>query len=313
MTDDTRASARGARAVEVAAQAKINLRLRILARETSGYHQLETLFLRIELADTVRVRRTSGARTLDVAGEVDRALIGPVEENLAWRAAEAFFAASEMRGGFAIELTKRIPIGGGLGGGSADAAAVLRALNAMDDESLESVVLLDLAAKLGADVPFLATECAYALAWGRGERMLALDPPPARDALLVVPPFSVNTAEAFGWLDALASMGGRRYRDVTVLRPADLSDWDALKSLHMNAFEWPVEERHPELHEHHEFLRAQGCSVVMMSGSGSTVFGIWTSPAAAPPTEALPSESAAGTRYIRTRTVSRVEQVSVIE
>ena len=79
---DASSAARGARAVEVAAQAKINLRLRILARETSGYHQIETLFLRIDLADTLRIRRTSGACSLDVAGEVDRSLIGPVDKNI---------------------------------------------------------------------------------------------------------------------------------------------------------------------------------------------------------------------------------------
>jgi 4-diphosphocytidyl-2-C-methyl-D-erythritol kinase len=307
-------SPHGAQAVEVAAQAKINLRLRILAKETNGYHQLETLFLRIDLADTIRIRRTSGGRSLDVVGVFEPALIGAVEKNLAWQAAEMYVAATEMRGGFAIELEKRIPIGGGLGGGSADAGAVLRALSAMDDEPMAPEVLLSLAATLGADVPFLTIDHAYALAWGRGERMLALAPPPPRDALLVVPSFSVNTAEAFGWHDAIAATHAPgRQMDVTVLQPGDLSDWTALSSLHMNDFESAVEQHHPELLGHREFLQAHGYPVVMMSGSGSTVFGIWTSPNSGVPGENAPSEPPAGAKLIRTRTSARVEQVFAIE
>ncbi|CAN5446518.1 4-(cytidine 5'-diphospho)-2-C-methyl-D-erythritol kinase [soil metagenome] len=311
---DSLSRVRGASTVEVQAQAKINLRLRILARETSGYHQLETLFLRIDLADTVRIRRTSGERSLDVVGDVDPALIGPVEQNLAWRAAEAYFASKEMRGGFAIEVTKRIPIGGGLGGGSADAGAVLRALDAMDDEAMEPVVLLSLAARLGADVPFLATEHAYALAWGRGERMLALAPPPARDALLVVPAFSVNTAEAFGWLappDVMAVR--RRYVESFALLPGQLSDWTSLRELAGNDFEGAVEHHHPEVRDHLDLLRAQGCSLYQMSGSGSTLFGIWTSTPEAPRSDALTPDPRAEAKYIRTRTAARVERVSAIE
>ena len=300
--------------MEVAAQAKINLRLRILAKETSGYHQLETLFLRIDLADTVRIRRTAGPCSLDVAGDHDSALIGTVEKNLAFRAADAYFAASGMRGGYAIELEKRIPIGGGLGGGSADAGAVLRALSAMDDEPMEATILMSLGAKLGADVPFLATEHAYALAWGRGERMLALAPPPPRDVLLVVPAFSVNTAEAFGWL-ADPSVAGAHPRSVEsiVLRPEQLSDWTSLLALASNDFEAAVAYHHPEVEDHRDSLRAQGCSLCQMSGSGSTLFGVWTSAIEGPPADAMTLETRSGAKYLRTRTATRVEQVSVIE
>ena len=313
-SDDTPRSPRGATAVEVAAQAKLNLRLRILARETTGYHQLETLFLRIDLADTVRIRRTARESSLDVVGDVDPALIGPVEKNLAWRAAELYFAASGMRGGFAIELEKRIPIGGGLGGGSADAGAVLRALSAMDDEPMGPELLLSLAAKLGADVPFLATEHAYALAWGRGERMLALAPPPARDVMLLIPSFSVNTAQAFGWL-ALADGESRRrpYVESFALVPEELSDWTALEALRGNDFEWAVSQRHPELHAFQQYLAWRGRPLVGMSGSGSTLFAIWTSDAPRTPPAGLALEVPTGVRFVETRTATRVERVSVIE
>ena len=313
MTEPPSPGPRGARAVEVAAQAKVNLRLRILAREASGYHQLETIFLRLDLGDAIRVRRTSGARSLDVRGTVDGELLGPVERNLAWRAAMGYFEASGMSGGFAIELEKRIPIGGGLGGGSADAGAVLRALDAMNDVALGWSALAGLAGGLGADVPFLTSETAYALAWGRGERMLALAAPPARDVMLVVPAFAVHTAEAFGWLAArdIRAGGGREH--AAPFEVGALSDWGAIAGVARNDFEPVVAERHPVIVEHVAALRFAGCQIAMLTGSGSTVFGIaGASGGGEEVIRALPGVGH-GARYIHTRTAVRVEPVVVIE
>ncbi len=270
---DDAASLRGAEAVTLDAQAKVNLRLRVLARETSGYHQIETLFLRLALADTVRIRRTSGARSLDVAFDERTYDIGPVEQNLAWRAAESYFDASGMRGGFAIELVKRIPAGGGLGGGSADAGAVLRALDAIAHESIGEAMLLSLAARLGADVPFLTATHAYALAWGRGERMLALEAPRATGVRVIVPPIGVNTAEAYGWLAAERADRPEQPADPTVLDVASLSDWEAIARLARNDFEPVVFARHPALQSRVRALEESGFRVAMLSGSGSAVFG----------------------------------------
>ena len=309
---DPDGGARGARAVEVAAQAKVNLRLCILAREATGFHQIETLFLRLELADTVLVRRTNGARTIGVEGAGDLSDIGPPEKNLAWRAAELYFAATESRGGFAIEITKRIPIGGGLGGGSADAGAVLRALDAMSDEPVGWPFLMTLAAQLGSDVPFLTGAHAYALAWGRGERMVAVPPPPSRAVLLIVPPFAINTASAYGWLaehrERHPARGGG-----TVLDLAALSDWGRLAALAKNDFEPLVAERHPEIDEYVAALRSLPCEVAMLSGSGSTVFGVGSATGRElPGLAALPAATGAA-RYILTRSAMRVEPLSVIE
>ena len=307
------AAAQGARVVEVAAQAKVNLRLRILARETTGYHQLETLFLRLELADAVRVRRTAGARSLDVVGPVNGELLGPVERNLAWRAAIAYIEASGMMGGFAIQLGKNIPIGGGLGGGSADAGAVLRALDAMNPRPLGSRALANVAKGLGADVPFLTSEAPYALAWGHGERMLALAAPPARDVVLVVPSFAINTAEAFGWLAAreAASNGGQD--DAAIFTAETLTGWDGLAAVAHNDFAPVVAERHPVVTEHVTALRGAGFQIAMLTGSGSTVFGVaGPNQGAAARIRALPV-AREGERYIHTRTAVRVEPVVVIE
>lgn len=300
------------RAVQIAAQAKINLRLRILAREASGYHQIETLFLRLELADDLRVRLTSGERSLDVAGG-DADAIGPVEKNLAWRAAEAYFAESASRQGFAIEMTKRIPIGGGLGGGSADAGAVLRALEAMADAPLGKVKLMDLAGRLGADVPFLTTEHAYALAWGRGDRMLALAPPPSCGALLIVPAFSVNTAQAYGWVDELrASMAHGIGVQSIALQLDDLSDWDQLTPLVENDFARVVANRHPEIDHYLGALRSLGL-LALMSGSGSTCVGVGDLGDGNPSWRRDDRSRIEGGRAVHTRTATRVEPPSRIE
>jgi 4-diphosphocytidyl-2-C-methyl-D-erythritol kinase len=303
---------RGARAVEVAAQAKVNLRLRVLAREASGFHQIETLFLRLTLADIVRVRRAK-ARTLDVSGSVDRTALGPTERNLAWRAAMAHADAASTRDGFAIELEKHIPIGGGLGGGSADAGAVLRALDAMAEPPLGERRLQEIAATLGADVPFLTSEHAYVLAWGRGERMLALRAPPTREVLLLIPPFSVNTAQAYGWLAAARAAGTTEGREPLTLDPASLSHWETIQRLATNDFQPVVAERHPEIAAIIAGLTSVECAVAMMSGSGSTVFAVphssiykfWIEQAGAEPASAL--------RHMITHSATRVEPVLALD
>src|SRR6476619_5120470 len=187
-------SLRGGRTL---AQAKINLSLRVLAKEPDGYHSIETVFLRVDLGDGVRVHIREGARTLRCGVMRDQ----PEAENLAFRAAELYAKETGWPHGFEIVIKKRIPIGGGLGGGSADAAAVLRILNAICDSPVSSDELRTMAFQLGSDVPFLASDFSMALGWGRGEKLLGLHPLPARDAHLFFPPFGVPTGEAYALLD----------------------------------------------------------------------------------------------------------------
>ena len=295
-----------ARAARVAAQAKVNLRLRILAREASGYHQLETLFLRLALADDLLVRVTEGDRTLDVGGEIDPRLVGPTERNLAWRAAHAYAEATGWPPGFKIELEKRIPVGGGLGGGSADAGAVLRALDAMAPSPIGEGALLALAARLGADVPFLASECAFALGWGRGERLLQLAAPTEREVLLVLPPFAVNTAEAYRWLAAAREAGEQAADFPHVLDPATLCDWEVIARLAINDFEAVVSTRHSLVETIVTRLRSLGCAPAMMSGSGSSVFGVLPNGAPAEVPRFQGEHGAPAPRAMLTRTASGV-------
>lgn len=299
-----RASLAGARKVQVSAPAKVNLRLRILARETTGFHQLETIFLRLELADVVRVRRARG-HSLDVSGDVSAAALGPTEKNLAWRAALAYAEASGSHDGWAIELEKRIPIGGGLGGGSSDAGAVLRALDAMSTEPLGEARLLAIAATLGADVPFLTSTHACVLGWGRGERMLALQAPPHRHVALLVPAFGVNTAEAYGWLTSHPRPP--LVDETAVLDPDALATWDGIAAVATNDFETVVSAHHPVLAALIEALERSGCAPAMLSGSGSVVFGVLPEGVSKAPRVDEPCVT------LLTRTATRVEQVSVLD
>lgn len=284
------------------AQAKVNLALRVLAREESGFHQLETLFARIDLADSVRVATDTSVRELSCPG-LD---VGPPERNLAWRAAEAYAAEAGWPRGFQIAIEKRIPVGGGLGGGSADAGAVLRILNTISPTPLSDANLATIAFRLGADIPFLTTDAPFALAWGRGERLLTLNPLPAREVVLCLPPFGVETAAAFGWIAEARKQ--EPLRAPAPLRAADLDRWDGIVRLAHNDFETPVIHRHPAIAACLEALTAAGARIARMSGSGSTVFGIFErrSP---PSIEGIP----AGTRIVPARTLTSVAQVRALD
>jgi 4-diphosphocytidyl-2-C-methyl-D-erythritol kinase len=289
-------------AARVLAQAKINLFLRILAREESGYHQLETLFCRLELADVVTVQLGGTERAMDCRGPaMPPGGLGAVESNLAYRAAEAYVRASGWDTGFRITIEKHIPVGGGLGGGSADAAAVLRALDAMRPLRARFIPTESLAMSLGSDVPYLVKTAPLALAWGRGERMLALPALPRRHVVLLVPGFGVSTADAYGWL---ASDRPRAPLEPALMALEELDSWQHLAAFASNDFEPVVAARHPDVAQMLRALEDCGASLARMTGSGSTVFGIFEEP---PDERAL--ESATGCRVLLTRTAERVVPV----
>jgi 4-diphosphocytidyl-2-C-methyl-D-erythritol kinase len=299
----------------VAAQAKVNLLLRIGPRDATGYHFLCTQFQRIELADDVVVRLGGRTRSLDCAGPfLPAGGLGPVERNLAYRAAVAYVDRSSVGAGFAIELTKHIPVGGGLGGGSADAGAVLRCLDHLSARPLGQEQLQPIARSLGADVPFLTGEAAAGLAVGYGDRWGPLRPPlPPAEMLLAVPSFSIATADAYRWLDEAAA----GTIDAEALRSGPHGEpfidfdgchsWREAPHLSHNDFEAALEPKFPVLREIREGLRASGALVARLSGSGSTVFAVYEG--AAPPPSALHLAA----QLIPTRSANRVVQVEVTE
>jgi 4-diphosphocytidyl-2-C-methyl-D-erythritol kinase len=293
------------RAARVRAQAKVNLFLRVLAREDTGYHQIETLFCRLELADDVVVRVGGGGRRVDVVG----ADTGPAQWNLAYRAANTYAEATGWPDQFAIEIVKRIPVGGGLGGGSSDAAAVLRALNRLNPEPVEPYELLTLAAQLGADVPFLTTSVPLAFAWGRGERLLRLPGLPSRPVVLVVPDFGVSTRDAYAWLAEWRGVHAEAQPAPDFFTIDEFQFWYVIPAIYGNAFEAPVFARYPELADTLRVLeRVAGVLCARMSGSGSTIFGVY----AAPPAVDELAGRVAG-RVVETRTAASVPPVELLD
>ena len=290
------------------AQAKINLALRVLAREDNGYHQIETLFCRVDLADGVGVRVGGGTRSLEVSGDaLPSEGLGPAERNLAWRAAEAYSARAGWPNDWAIEIDKRIPVGGGLGGGSADAGAVLRCLNAIAPRPLGPAALLAIAGTLGADVPFLTMETPFAIAWGRGDRLLPLATLPTRQVALACFPFGVSTPDAYRWIDESATPP-----IASAFPAAEHVGWSSIASLAHNDFEPVVAARFPMiasvLATWRDLSPSAAPSVTMLSGSGSTVFHV-----ADQLTEGIDSGLDPAIRVLRTRTADRVVGVEMAD
>ena len=275
------------------AQAKLNLWLHVMAREESGYHSIETLFHRIELADDVVVALApQGERTITCSEDV-----GPAHENLAYRAAQLYCGATDWPTGFRIGINKRIPAGGGLGGGSADAAATLVSLNAMSPRKFHDMELAELGSQLGADVPFLLADAPKALAWGHGDRMLTLPALPQKHVALVVPEFGVGTPEVF------QSLWRGSFHHCGQLSVDDLTSWKRIAELSRNDLRHSLFiRRHTQFADSLAALRAAGAIMAEMTGSGSVVFGIFDSE---PDAQAL--ESATGCRVVLTRTALNVD------
>ncbi len=314
------------RTARLAAQAKLNLFLRILGREADGYHQLETLLQRVSLADDVVVRTEVDGRSLDCRG----ADTGPVERNLAWRAALAFRDAAGWPDSFAIEITKHIPVGGGLGGGSADAGATLRLLNALAPTPLPVETLFGVARSLGADVPFVTSDSPTAIGLVRGDVIVTCPPPSPRDVILLVPPFGVSSADAFGWyatenagagrkvsrlatpasgialasveaaLEARASAGGIPGRTERGL------SWREINSLAGNDLQDVVVAKHPSIGTAIALLRAAGAPIAQMTGSGSAVFGVFLTRPAGGMVAVQP-----GFTVLHAQTLTRVAEVEL--
>jgi 4-diphosphocytidyl-2-C-methyl-D-erythritol kinase len=257
-------------AVSLDAPAKVNLRLAILAREASGYHSLESLFCAISLADLLTVRRGDPGVALTVEGSVDT---GPPERNLAVRAAHRFYDELGESPAVSIRLVKRIPSAAGLGGGSSDAAATLRALNTLHGEPFDRAALLRIAIELGSDVPFFLCGVPLALGWGRGERLLALPPLPERAVLVAHPGVAMPTPEAFAAI--VARRGPAPPPRAFALDSAELADWGAVERLAMNDFGEVVAERIPVLHDALAAMRDAGARIALLAGSGGSVFSVF--------------------------------------
>lgn len=249
------------------APAKVNLWLRILAREEgSGYHQIETAFCRLELADELVFETAPDGFSLTVEG----AELGDPAKNLVSRAARAFGDAAAIDPRVRVRLRKRIPAGAGLGGGSSDAAATLLALNRIHGWPLDRTSLHAIACGLGADVPFFLSGASIAVGWGRGDRLLALPAPPAAAVLIVWPGTPIPTADAYAALTGTTSPSPQ-----APLSPDHLSTWAGIAGRAHNDFETVAPLWVPRFAGVRDALIGAGARIAMLAGSGSAVFGLF--------------------------------------
>ena len=260
------------RSLQLRAFAKINLCLRILARRPDNYHELRTIFQTISLHDTLTLSLVPKGISLEVS---DVALpTGP--ENLVWRAIDAMRNELKLSFGVHALLEKRIPVARGLGGGSSDAAAALVGMLRLTKKKVPLERLMEIAASLGADVPFFLFG-GRALAVNRGDEIYPL-PDTRKESIVVVSPrdIGVSTKDAYQWISA--ELTNR-------MEPPKIWGFCALcwsrQERVANDFEQPVFSRHPRLKEIRDGLLERGAADAALAGSGSAVFGIFRNPARA--------------------------------
>lgn len=249
--------------------AKINLTLDVLGKRPDGYHDIQSVMQTISIRDDVEVEvGTAKPWTLSC----DKEDVPQDSSNLAWKAAEMFCrAAKRDPEGVAIRITKRIPTQAGLGGGSADAAAVLRALNRHYDYPFSVYALAELGAEVGSDVPF-CTLGGTVLCQGRGERLRKLPDLPETLFVVCKPDFPVSTPELYRRLDETAIA---RRPDHTAMEAAIVQgDVGAIAGQLCNVFEPVVTEKHLELNYFKSLMNSYGALGFAMSGSGPSVYAI---------------------------------------
>jgi 4-diphosphocytidyl-2-C-methyl-D-erythritol kinase len=280
------------KAITVNAFAKINLSLRIKAKRSDGFHEVQTILQSIDLSDRLTCEATRGPFQIHCTAPG----IPTDRTNLVWRAAQGLWEAAGRDGAprdATVALLKRIPSQAGLGGGSSDAAATLLALRELWKLDVPDDAVVAIAARLGSDVPFFLVG-GTALGLGRGEEVYPLANLPRAWVVLIFPPFGVSTADAYAWLESF------RARKAVAPEPRWLPDTWLGKIVPLtNDLEPPVLERHPVIGKLTGRLTRMGADLAAMSGSGSTVFGVFRTAAAAE--QALAGLHRAGTNALVVR------------
>lgn len=260
-------------AIELRAFAKINLGLRILGRRTDDYHELRTVYQSISLADRLQVSLAS--RPGPVIVKADSADVPDGPANLVYRASERWRLVRGLKRGIRVSLEKTIPSASGLGGASSDAAATLLALERLTGDKLPQAKRLEIASGLGSDVPFFLVG-GRALGCGRGEEVYALpDLEGPRHCLVVCPPFSQSTREAYAALGSRLT-AGRRPRSIYSFGKWPQFPWESWGPAE-NDFEEIVFAKWPELRELKRQLLRAGAEMASLSGSGTAVYAIFVS------------------------------------
>jgi 4-diphosphocytidyl-2-C-methyl-D-erythritol kinase len=247
--------------MQVLAPAKINLSLKIIGRRDDGFHELDTLIAPISLYDEISIDKGGPGEGVDF--RCDDSSVPQDEDNLAVRAAQAFFETTKFKPAVSIELKKKIPHGAGLGGGSSDAASVLLALNEFFDAKLSPEAIAEMAAPMGSDVPFFVFQSA-ALCQGHGEMVTPIKLKRQFSILLLKPDFAVSTAWAYSRWQGSREIPGIRYEAQEFAHQTFVND-----------LERPVFEKFVFLAQLKMWLLSQSeVGAALMSGSGSTMFAV---------------------------------------
>ena len=288
------------RPVTIRAHAKINLDLRVLGTRPDGFHELRTVFQAISLHDTITCVARDGPFTL----ECDTAGVPLDRTNLVWRAAEALWRALRRTGplrDILVRIDKRIPVQAGLGGGSANAAAALMALARAWRVPLRPAQVTDVAATLGADVPFFLSG-GTALGLGRGDEIYPLADLPRHWIVLLVPGFGVSSGDAYRWYDEERDPERGHGRREAQYVPGP---WPSRAAQMINDLEIGIARHHPEIDQMKSALRRSGALAAAMSGSGSAVFGLFQKRRDA--TAAVGRLSSSGWRVMLSESLNRDE------
>lgn len=257
--------------------AKINLDLRVLYRRPDGFHELRTVFQTVSLADTIEIEFRAARRTrLTLAADIE------IPDNLIVRAAERVLRALRVTADVRFRLTKRIPMGGGLGGGSSNAATVLLALPVLAGRTLDTSQLIELASDLGSDVPFFLLG-GTALALGRGTELYPLPDVPPAPGLVVAPGLHVSTPDAYRAMARPAAelTSGEWSRTMNSFQSfvwhvgQECPGSKSGSTFGANDFEAVVFRQYPLLKSIKGKLRNLGAAPAMMTGSGSALYGIF--------------------------------------
>src|SRR6202451_447112 len=264
------------KSVRIRAFAKINLCLHVMGKRPDGYHELRTIFQAISLHDTLEISITPGSSGTEFfLTSNDQTLLGP--DNLVLRAVDAISGEIEFKGSVTAHLEKKIPVARGLGGGSSDAAAALIGMLRLTKKKVPLERLMEIAAGLGADVPFFLFG-GRALAVNRGDEIYPLPNAPKQTIVVGFPRgIGVSTKDAFQWISAELT---KRPEPPKIWGFCALC-WSRQGAGLSNDFEGPVFHRHPRLAEIRDGLLKRGAADAALAGSGSAVFGIFRNPARA--------------------------------
>jgi 4-diphosphocytidyl-2-C-methyl-D-erythritol kinase len=288
--------------IQLRSYAKINWTLDVLFRREDGFHELRTIYQSVSLYDTLYLTKTSG----EIVVTCEDSRVPCDETNLAHRAAVQLREAAGIEGGVRIQITKRIPVAGGLGGGSSNAAAVLLGLARLWNTGLDQSRMIEIAMALGSDVPFFLVG-GTALGIGRGEEVYPFEQVACDNLVLANPGFAVSTAAAYSKLSRLTRQEAVRIIPLTLLAAKGIRELPLAAG---NDLEEVVEAAYPEIAEVKRRLLSLGARGALMSGSGATVFGVFDNSQTAE--QARDQVRAAGWWAEAVRTINRREYAESI-